>query len=174
QPMLAHKASHEARVAVSVILGESVSFAPKALPAVIFTDPELAWCGLTEKDAKERNLDYCVAKFPWVASGRALTLGRTEGLTKLIIDAKTEKILGVGLVGKGVGDMISEGALAVETGVTARELADTIHPHPTLSESLMEAAEVYYGVCSHLYPSTQSRHGTLVPKKNKTKDTLSE
>ncbi|MBU0505736.1 FAD-dependent oxidoreductase, partial [bacterium] len=151
QPMLAHKASHEARVAVDAILGKNTTFAPKAIPAVMFTDPEVAWCGLTETQAKEKELNFEVAKFPWLASGRALTLGRTEGMTKLIIDKETEKVLGVGMVGKHVGDMISEGALAIEMGATAKDLAHVIHPHPTLSETIMEAAEVFYGQCSHLY-----------------------
>jgi dihydrolipoamide dehydrogenase len=158
QPMLAHKASHEARVAVDAILGKEAKFAPKAIPAVMFTDPEVAWCGLTENEAKEKELDFEVAKFPWLASGRALTLGRTEGMTKLIIEKETQKILGVGMIGKHVGDMISEGALAIEMGATAKDLAHVIHPHPTLSETIMEAADVFYGECAHIYKPKRTHH----------------
>jgi len=118
---------------------------------VIFTDPEIAWCGLTETQAKERSLDVAVAKFPWGASGRAMSIERTDGLTKLIVDPKTERVLGVGIVGAGAGDMISEGALAIEMGATAADVKLTIHPHPTLSETIMEAAEVFYGQSTHVY-----------------------
>jgi len=121
-PMLAHKASHEGRVAAEVIAGHKVAFEPNAIPAVIFTDPEIAWCGLTETQAKERNIDVAVAKFPWGASGRAMSIERTDGLTKLVIDPKTERVLGVGIVGAGAGDMISEGALAIEMGATAADV----------------------------------------------------
>jgi dihydrolipoamide dehydrogenase len=147
--MLAHKASHEARRAVDVIVGESESLETYVIPAVVFTDPELAWCGLTEAEAKEKGIEVEVAKFPWGASGRALTYDRTDGLTKLIIDPKTERILGVGIVGYGAGELIAEGVLAVEMGATAKDLAMSIHPHPTLSETLMEAAEVFYGHATH-------------------------
>ncbi len=150
-PMLAHKASHEGRVAAEVIAGHKVAFEPNAIPAVIFTDPEIAWCGLTETQAKERNLDVAVAKFPWGASGRAMSIERTDGLTKLVIDPKTERVLGVGIVGAGAGDMISEGVLAIEMGATAADVKLTIHPHPTLSETIMEAAEVFYGQSTHVY-----------------------
>lgn len=150
-PMLAHKASHEGRVAAEVIAGHKVTFEPNAIPAVIFTDPEIAWCGLTETQAKERSLDVAVAKFPWGASGRAMSIERTDGLTKLIVDPKTERVLGVGIVGAGAGDMISEGALAIEMGATAADVKLTIHPHPTLSETIMEAAEVFYGQSTHVY-----------------------
>ena len=149
--MLAHKASHEARVAVDAISGKRTAFQPLAIPAVVFTDPEIAWCGLTEDEAKEKNLDVAVAKFPWAASGRAMSIDRTEGLTKLIIDKSSERILGVGLAGPNAGDMISEGVLAIEMGTTAADLSLTIHPHPTLSETIMEAAEVFYGHCTHLF-----------------------
>lgn len=149
--MLAHKATHEGRVAVKSILGHDVSFEPKAIPAVLFTDPEVAWCGLTETEAKETGQEIQIAKFPWGASGRAGSLGRMDGVTKLIIDPATEKILGVGLVGPGAGELISEGALAVEMGLKASDMARTIHPHPTLSETLMEAADVFYGHCTHFY-----------------------
>lgn len=151
EPMLAHKASHEGRTAVEVIAGKKAFFEPKAIPAVVFTDPEIAWCGLTETEAKEKNLDITVAKFPWAASGRAMSIGRTDGLTKLIIDPKTERILGVGIAGTGAGDLISEGVLAVEMGANATDLKLTIHPHPTLSETIMESAEVFFGQSTHVY-----------------------
>jgi len=149
--LLAHKATHEGKVAVEVIAGKNATFEPRAIPAVLFTDPEIAWCGLTETEAKNAGREVTVAKFPWGASGRASTLGRMDGLTKLLVDAKTEKILGVGLVGPGAGELISEGALAVEMEASVSDVAKTIHPHPTLSETLMEAAEVFYGHCTHIY-----------------------
>ncbi len=151
EPMLAHKASHEGRVAVEAIAGEKVAFEPLAIPAVVFTDPELAWCGLTESDAKKDNRDVTVARFPWAASGRSQTLDRSDGLTKLILDPKTERILGVGIVGPGAGELIAEGVLAVEMGANATDLRMTIHPHPTLSETLMESAEVFFGQATHVY-----------------------
>lgn len=150
-PMLAHKASHEGRTAAEVIAGHKVAFEPAAIPAVIFTDPEIAWCGLTETQAKEKGIEVAVAKFPWGASGRAMTIERTDGLTKLIIDPKTERVLGVGIAGPGAGDLISEGALAIEMGALASDVKLTIHPHPTLSETIMEAAEVFYGQSTHVY-----------------------
>ena len=149
--MLAHKASHEGRTAVEAIAGHKVAFEPKAIPAVVFTDPELAWCGLTETDAAKQNIDIQVVKFPWAASGRALTLDRTDGLTKLIVDPKTERILGVGIVGVGAGDLISEGVLAIEMGAVASDLKLSIHPHPTLSETVMESAENFFGQSTHIY-----------------------
>jgi dihydrolipoamide dehydrogenase len=151
EPMLAHKASHEGRTAVEHIAGHKVAFEPNAIPAVVFTDPEIAWAGLTEAQAQADGREVKVAKFPWGASGRAVTLDRTEGLTKLVIDPQTERILGVGLCGPGAGDMISEGVLAIEMGANAKDLALTIHPHPTLSETIMEAAEVFYGTSTDLY-----------------------
>jgi dihydrolipoamide dehydrogenase len=151
EPMLAHKASHEARVAVDAIAGEPAVFEPLAIPAVVFTDPEIAWCGLTEAEAKEQKRDVAVARFPWAASGRALTLDRTDGTTKLILDPANGRILGVGIVGPGAGELISEGAHAIEMGATAEDLRLTIHPHPTLSETLMEAAEVFFGQATHVY-----------------------
>jgi dihydrolipoamide dehydrogenase len=151
EPMLAHKASHEARVAVDAILGERVAFEPLAIPAVVFTDPEVAWCGLTEAEAEKQGREVTIARFPWGASGRAITLDRTDGLTKLVIDPKTERILGVGIVGPGAGELISEGVLAVEMGANAGDMKLTIHPHPTLSETLMEAAEVFFGESTHVY-----------------------
>jgi dihydrolipoyl dehydrogenase len=151
EPMLAHKASHEARVAIDAIHGENVAFEPLAIPAVVFTDPELAWCGLTEAEAAKQKQDVTVTRFPWAASGRAITLDRTDGMTKLVIDPKTERILGVGIVGPGAGELISEGVLAIEMGATAADLKMTIHPHPTLSETLMESAEVFFGQSTHVY-----------------------
>ena len=151
EPMLAHKASHEGRVAVEVIAGENVAFEARAIPAVVFTDPELAWCGLTETQAQKDGRTVVVAKFPWGASGRAITLDRTDGLTKLILDPDTETILGVGLVGPGAGELIAEGVLAIEMGATATDLKLSIHPHPTLTETLMESAEVFFGQATHVY-----------------------
>ncbi|HXW04594.1 MAG TPA: dihydrolipoyl dehydrogenase [Vicinamibacterales bacterium] len=151
EPMLAHKASHEARVAVDAILGERVAFEPLAIPAVVFTDPELAWCGLTETDAEKQGREVAVARFPWGASGRAITLDRTDGLTKLVLDPKSERVLGVGIVGPGAGELIAEGVLAVEMGATVSDVKLTIHPHPTLSETLMESAEVFFGESTHVH-----------------------
>ncbi len=150
-PMLAHKATREAKVAVGTILGEPAEFDSIAIPSVVYTDPEIAWCGLTETQAKERGLDVIVTKFPWAASGRAQAIGRPEGLTKLIVDPKTERILGVGIVGVGAGEMISEGVLAVETAAVARDLAESIHPHPTISETIMESAEAVFAQATHRY-----------------------
>ena len=149
--LLAHKASKEARVAVEVITGESSVFKDIIIPAVVFTDPEVAWCGLTETDAQKTGREFKVAKFPWGASGRALTLDRTEGLTKLLIDPQTERILGVGIVGVGCGEMIAEGVVAIEMGAMAGDLELCIHPHPTLSETVMGAAEVFYGRATDIY-----------------------
>ncbi|HEY5910099.1 MAG TPA: dihydrolipoyl dehydrogenase [Verrucomicrobiae bacterium] len=149
--LLAHKASKEARIAVEVIIGEDSAFADVTIPAVVFTDPELAWCGLTESEAKAKGLEVKVAKFPWAASGRALSFDRPDGLTKLIIEPDTERILGVGIVGVGAGELISEGVLAVEMGATAKDIALAVHPHPTLSETLMEAAEAFYGHATHTW-----------------------
>ena len=151
EPMLAHKAAHEGRVAVEVIAGENVAFQARAIPAVVFTDPELAWAGLTETQAQKEGRKIVVAKFPWGASGRALTLDRTDGVTKLVLDAKTERILGVGLVGPGAGELIAEGVLAIEMGANATDLKLSIHPHPTLTETLMESAEVFFGQATHVY-----------------------
>jgi len=151
EPMLAHKASHEGKVAVEAIAGEPAAFDSRAIPAVVFTDPEIAWCGLTETEAKRQKREVQVARFPWAASGRATTLGRTEGLTKVIVDPESDRVLGVGIVGTGAGELIAEGVLAVEMAATARDLALSIHPHPTLSETLMEAAESIHGSTTHLY-----------------------
>ena len=149
EPMLAHKASHEGKVAVDAIMGKKTVFEPAAIPAVVFTDPEIAWCGLTETEAKKNNLEVEVVKFPWRASGRAITLGRTDGLTKHIIDSKTGRILGVGIAGPRAGELIAEGVLAVEMAALASDLHFSIHPHPTLSETIMEAAELFDGQSTH-------------------------
>ena len=151
EPMLAHKASHEGRTAVEAIAGHKVAFEPNAIPAVVFTDPEIAWAGLTETQAQKENREIKVAKFPWAASGRAMTLDRTDGLTKLILDPQTERVLGVGMVGAGCGELIAEGMLAIEMAAVAKDLELTIHPHPTLSETMMQAAEVFYGTSTDLY-----------------------
>ena len=151
EPMLAHKATREAKVAVEALAGEPAEFDCRAIPAVVFTDPELAWCGLTETEARAAGRKVKVVRFPWAASGRAQTLDRTEGLTKLIFDPDTERVLGVGIVGPGAGEMIAEGVLAVETAAVARDLAESIHAHPTLSETLMEAAEAALGQATHMY-----------------------
>jgi len=151
EPMLAHKASHEARVAVEAILGHKVAFEPQAIPAVVFTDPEVAWCGLTESEAKKQGRKVEIAKFPWAALGRALAIDRPDGMTKLVIDPATERVLGVGIVGSGAGELIAEGVLAIEMGALASDLKLTIHPHPTMSETLMEAAEVFFGHSTHVY-----------------------
>ena len=151
EPMLAHKASHEAKVAVEAILGHKVAFEPQAIPAVVFTDPEVAWCGLTENEAKKQGRKVEIAKFPWAALGRALAIDRPDGMTKLVIDPETERILGVGIVGAGAGELIAEGVLAVEMAALATDLKLSIHPHPTMSETLMEAAEVFFGHSTHVY-----------------------
>jgi dihydrolipoamide dehydrogenase len=151
EPMLAHKASHEGRVAVEAIAGHKVAFEPNAIPAVVFTDPEVAWCGLTETQAQNENREIKVAKFPWAASGRAVTIDRPEGMTKLLFDPQTERVLGVGIVGAGAGELIAEGVLALEMAALASDVAMTIHPHPTLSETVMESAEVFFGTSTHIY-----------------------
>jgi dihydrolipoamide dehydrogenase len=151
EPMLAHKASHEARVAVEAALGHKVAFEPQAIPAVVYTDPELAWCGLTETEAQKQGRKVEIARFPWAALGRAVANDRPDGVTKLVIDPETERILGVGIVGAGAGELIAEGVLAVEMAALATDLKLSIHPHPTLSETLMEAAEVFFGQSVHVY-----------------------
>jgi len=159
EPMLAHKASHQGRVAVEVMAGENVAFAPRAIPAVVFTDPELAWCGLTEAQALKDGREVAIARFPWGASGRAITLDRTDGVTKLVLDPGTGRLLGVGLVGAGAGELIAEGVLAIEMGATARDLSLIIHPHPTLTETIGEAAESIYGATTHLYRPRREERG---------------
>ena len=148
-PMLAHKATHEGRIAAEVIAGRNVNFKPKAIPAVAFTDPEIAWCGVNEKLARERGFDYRILKFPWAASGRALTLNAGEGFTKLFVDRTSGRILGMGIVGQGAGELISEGVLAIETEAKAEQLQSAIHPHPALSETIMETAESFFGQATH-------------------------
>jgi len=150
-PMLAHKASAEGKVAVEVIAGHKVAFEPNAIPGVVYTDPEVAWAGLTELEAKEKGIKVSVARFPWAASGRARTMDRIDGLTKLIFDPETERVLGVGIVGPGAGELIAEGTLAIEMAANAKDLSLTIHAHPTLSETIMESAEVFFGQATHLY-----------------------
>jgi dihydrolipoamide dehydrogenase len=151
EPMLAHKASHEARVAVDVIAGHKAVFEPRAIPAVVFTDPEIAWAGLTETQAEKEGRKVEVARFPWGASGRAIAIDRVDGMTKLLIDPQTERVLGVGIVGSGAGELIAEGVLAIEMGATASDVKLTIHPHPTLTETVMEAAEQFFGQATHVY-----------------------
>ncbi len=151
EPMLAHKAAHEGKVAVEVITGEPAVWEPRAIPAVVFTDPEIAWCGLTETEARKQNREVRVARFAWAASGRATTLGRSDGLTKILVDPESDRVLGVGMAGPAAGELIGEGVLAIEMAATARDIALTIHPHPTLTETFMEAAESLHGLATHLY-----------------------
>ena len=151
EPMLAHKATHEAKVAVEVILGKPAEFDKVAIPAVVFTDPEIAWAGLTEEQAKREGRTYEAAIYPWAASGRAQALGRTEGLTKWLIDPETERVLGCGMVGPGAGELIGEAVLAIEMGCEVRDLTESVHPHPTLSETLMNAGEVFFGTATEIY-----------------------
>ncbi|KMP11608.1 dihydrolipoamide dehydrogenase [Candidatus Nitromaritima sp. SCGC AAA799-A02] len=151
EPMLAHQASHEARMAIEGLVEKETSSVNRVIPAVVFTDPEIAWCGLTESVAKQNAVKIDVARFPWAASGRAQTLDRTDGTTKLILEPGSGRILGVGIVGSGAGELIAEGVLAVELGAGAGDLAHAIHPHPTLSETLMEAADVFFGTATHIY-----------------------
>jgi len=147
--LLAHKAAREARVAVEAILGQHETMPEFIIPAVVFTDPELAWCGVTEAEARQKGLALEIAKFPWAASGRALTFDRPDGMTKLVIDPETERVRGVGIVGLGAGELIAEGVVALEMGATAKDLALAVHPHPTLSETIMECAEAFYGFATH-------------------------
>jgi len=160
EPMLAHKASHEGRVAAEVIAGRQVDYEPAAIPAVVFTDPEIAWVGLTEKEAADRSIAHKVVRFPWAASGRAATLDRDDGLTKLVIDPRSEGIIGMGIAGAGAGEMIAEGVLAIEMGANVTDVGLTIHPHPTLTETIMEAADLFHGTATHFYQSKRkSREG---------------
>ncbi len=152
EPMLAHKASKEAKVAAEVIAGKKTIYDVACIPAVVFTDPEIAWAGLTEDEAAEKGIKVEIGRFPWAASGRAATLARQEGLTKLIADPESGRILGVGMVGVGAGDMIAEGVLALEMAANIEDIAESIHPHPTLSETIMEAAEVFLGHSTHMIP----------------------
>ncbi|KKL22446.1 hypothetical protein LCGC14_2435350 [marine sediment metagenome] len=157
EPMLAHKASHQGKAAVEALAGGATVFEPRAIPAVVFTDPEIAWAGLTETEAKQQDRQVEVARFPWAASGRAHAVGRTEGMTKWLIDPTSERLLGCGIVGAGAGELIAEAVLAIEMGAEIRDLCDTIHPHPTMSETLGFAAEVHLGTATDLYR----------PKRNK-------
>ena len=152
EPMLAHKASYEGRVAAEVLAGKASAYDPKCIPAVVFTDPELAWVGVTETEARNRNIPFKIAAFPWSAAGRATSLDRNDGLTKMIVDPNNELILGIGIVGVGAGELIAEGALAIEMGCTITDLKMTVHAHPTLSETVMESAEVYHGQSAHYMP----------------------
>ena len=151
EPMLAHKAAHQGKIAVEAMAGEPAEFDKLAIPAVVFTDPEIAWAGLTEDQAKQQGIAYEVAQYPWAASGRAQAVGATSGMTKLLFEPESERLLGVGLVGSGAGELIAEGVVAIEMGVTARDLAESIHPHPTLSETLAFAAEVHLGLATEVY-----------------------
>jgi dihydrolipoamide dehydrogenase len=151
EPMLAHKASHEARVAIEAIAGHKAVFEPQAIPAVVFTDPEIAWAGLTETQAEQEGRKVDVVRFPWPASGRAIAIDRVDGMTKMLIDPATERVLGVGIAGAGAGELIAEGVLAIEMGATASDVKLTIHTHPTLSETIMESAEMFFGTATHVY-----------------------
>ncbi len=148
--MLAHKAQHEGKIAAEVIAGKSSSFDARAIPAVVFTDPQVAWCGLTEESAKKENKAIKVQRFPWKYSGRAITMDASEGLTKMIVDAETQRILGLGIVGRDTEGLIAEGVLAIEMGALAQDIALTIHAHPTLSETEMETAEIFLGSATHI------------------------
>ena len=151
QPMLAHKATHEGKVAAEVCAGHKSAFDARVIPSVAYTDPEIAWVGVTEAQARAQELDFGVGKFPWAASGRALGIGRSEGFTKLIFDQKTRRIIGAGITGPQAGDLIAECALAIEMGAEAADIGLTIHPHPTLSETVAMAAEVFEGTVTDLY-----------------------
>jgi hypothetical protein len=154
-PMLAHKASHEGKLAAEVAAGEKKEWVARVIPSVAYTDPEIAWVGVTETEAKAKGLKVGVGKFPWAASGRAIGIGRTEGFTKLLFDEDTHRIIGGGIVGVHAGDLISEVALAIEMGCEVADIGHTIHPHPTLSESVGMAAEVFDGTITDLYPAEE-------------------
>jgi dihydrolipoamide dehydrogenase len=156
-PMLAHKATHEGKVAAEVAAGERSSFDARVIPSVAYTDPEIAWVGLTETDAKRDGIEYEKGQFPWAASGRALSLGRDEGMTKLIFDKSTGRVLGGGIVGTHAGDLIAEVGLAIEMGADASDISMTIHPHPTLSETVAFSAEAYEGTLTDLYVPRKSK-----------------
>src|SRR5690606_6421778 len=150
-PMLAHKATHEGKLAAEVAAGEKKEWVARVIPSVAYTDPEVAWIGVTETEAKAKGLNVGVAKFPWAASGRAIGIGRTEGFTKLIFDEATHRIIGGAIVGPHAGDLLAEIGLAIEMGAEAGDIGATIHAHPTLSESVAMAAEVYEGTITDLY-----------------------
>jgi len=149
--MLAHKAAHEAKVAVESVLGKAAEFDKAAIPAVVFTDPEIAWAGLTGEQAKREGRKVEVAIYPWAASGRGQALGRIEGLTKWLVDPDTERVLGCGIVGPGAGELIAEAVLAIEMGCEVRDITESVHPHPTFSETLMNAGEVFFGTATEIY-----------------------
>jgi dihydrolipoamide dehydrogenase len=151
EPMLAHKATHEGRIAVEALLGKAVEFDKRAIPAVVFTDPEIAWAGITEEEAKRDGVNYEVAAYPWAASGRAQALGRTDGLTKWLVNPDTEQVIGCGIVGSGAGELIAEAVLAIEMGCHLHDITDAIHPHPTLGETLMNAGEIFFGTATEIY-----------------------
>jgi len=155
--MLAHKASYEGKIAAEVICGLNSVFEAIVIPSIAYTDPEIAWAGVTEREAKEKNLDFEKVVFPWSASGRSLTMGRKEGKTKMILDKTSGRVIGAGIVGSNASELIMEMALSIEMGCTAQDLSMTIHPHPTLSESISFAAEIFEGTITDLY----------LPKKNK-------
>jgi dihydrolipoamide dehydrogenase len=151
EPMLAHRASHQGKVAVEALHGEPAVFAPRAIPAVVFTDPEIAWAGLTENEVAASGRTVEVSRYPWAASGRAHALGRTDGMTKMLVDPETDTVLGVGIVGPGAGELIAEGVLAIEMGCSARDVMESIHPHPTLGETVAFSAENYFGLATEIY-----------------------
>jgi dihydrolipoamide dehydrogenase len=151
EPMLAHRASHQGKVAVESLHGEPALFAPRAIPAVVFTDPEIAWAGLTENDVAAQGRTVEISRYPWAASGRAHALGRTDGLTKILVDPETDTVLGVGIVGPGAGELIAEGVLAIEMGCSARDVMESIHPHPTLGETVAFSAENYFGLATEIF-----------------------
>lgn len=150
-PMLAHKATHEGRIAAEVVAGKPSAFDKLAIPAVVFTDPEVAWAGITEEEAKREGRPVEVEVYPWAASGRAQALGITDGLTKWLVDPETSRVIGCGIVGSGAGELIAEAVLAIEMGCEVHDITDSIHPHPTLSETLMNAGEVYFGTATEIY-----------------------
>jgi dihydrolipoamide dehydrogenase len=150
-PMLAHKATHEGRVAAEVIAGKTAAFDKAAIPAVVFTDPEIAWAGLTEEEAKREGRKVDIAVYPWAASGRAQALGITNGLTKWLVDPETDRVLGCGIVGSGAGELIAEAVLAIEMGCEVYDITESVHPHPTLGETLMNAGEVHFGTATEIF-----------------------
>ena len=154
---MAHKAFREGKVAAEVIAGEPSAFDVRAIPAVVYTDPQVAWCGLTEEQARKQKLPVKVERYPWKFSSRATTMDASDGLTKIIIDSETERILGVGIVGRDTEGLIAEGVLAVEMGALAGDMALSIHPHPTLSETLGEAADIFLGSVTHMLPKKKSQ-----------------
>jgi dihydrolipoamide dehydrogenase len=151
EPMLAHKATHEGKLAAEIIAGHKAAFDARTIPSVAYTDPEVAWMGLTETEAKKQGIDYERASFPWAASGRAIAMGREEGMTKLLLDKNTRRILGAGMVGVNAGELIAEAVLALEMGADMQDIGLTIHPHPTLSETIFFASEIAEGSITDLY-----------------------